>query len=51
MPKFDFTDQELEDIVQYLVEVDQTGYYPECVEEVKANGWVKIKTKQANEAK
>ncbi len=51
MPKFDFTDEEINHIVQFLDEVDKTGYYPDCAEEVKSNGWVKIKTKNANEAK
>jgi len=49
MPKFDFTEEELDQIVQFLIEVDKTGYYPDCIEEVKANGWVKIKTKEVNE--
>ena len=51
MPKFDFTEEELDDIVQFLIEVDQTGYYPDCVDEIKPSGWVKVKTKQVDEAK
>lgn len=45
MPKFNFTEEEKEAIVEYLSEVDKTGYFPNYEAEKKPNGWVKIKTK------
>jgi len=51
MPKFNFSEEELDNLIQFLKEVDQTGYYPNCAEEVMANGWVKIKTKRNDETK
>lgn len=45
MPKFNFTEEELNDLVQFLTEVDRTGYYPNCANEVSPTGWVKLKTK------
>ncbi|MDT8410945.1 MAG: cytochrome c [Vicingaceae bacterium] len=45
MPKFNFSEDEKEAIVQFLKEVDQTGYYPHGDAEKKPNGWVKIKYK------
>ena len=51
MPKYDFTDDELENMIQFLIEVDETGYYPDCVDEIESNGWVNIRTKHTHEAK
>lgn len=45
MPKFNFSEEEKEAIVQFLKEVDQTGYYPHGDAEKKPNGWVKINYK------
>lgn len=45
MPKFDFTEEEQEAIVQFLTEIDQTGYYPIVDADKKANGWVDMKYK------
>lgn len=45
MPKFNFTEEEKEAIVQFLTEVDKTGYYPIVDADLKLNGWVDIKYK------
>lgn len=45
MPKFNFTEEEKDALVQFLTEVDQTGYYPVKDAEKNANGWVGIKYK------
>ena len=46
MPRFDFTKEEQESIVQFLKEVDQTGYFPVREAVVKKNGWVELNYKQ-----
>ena len=45
MPKFNFTEEEKDELVQFLTEVDQTGYYPMKDAETDASGWVGIKYK------
>lgn len=45
MPKFNFTEDEKEELVQFLTEVDKTGYYPMKDAETDASGWVGIKYK------
>lgn len=45
MPKFNFTEEEKDALVEYLAAVDKTGYFPNYEAEMKPNGWVKIKTK------
>lgn len=45
MPKFNFTEKEKDELVQFLTEVDQTGYYPMKEPETDASGWVGIKYK------
>ena len=45
MPQFHFSEEEKEAIVQYLKQVDQTGYYPNYDTEFDATGWVKIRYK------
>lgn len=45
MPKFNFTEEEKDALVQFLTEVDQTGYYPIKDAETDASGWVGIKYK------
>lgn len=45
MPKFNFTEEEKDAITQFLIEVDQTGYYPIVDADKKANGWVDMKYK------
>jgi nitric oxide reductase subunit C len=45
MPKFNFTEEEKNELVQFLTEVDQTGYYPMKDAEKDASGWVGIKYK------
>lgn len=45
MPKFSFKENEKEALVQFLKEVDQTGYYPNDEASIEYNGWVEIKNK------
>jgi nitric oxide reductase subunit C len=45
MPKFNFKENEKETLIQFLKEVDQTGYYPNKEVSIEYNGWVEIKNK------
>jgi len=45
MPKFDFSEEEKNALVQFLTEVDQTGFYPIKDAEMNTNGWVGMKYK------
>lgn len=45
MPKFNFSEEEKDAITQFLIEVDQTGFYPIVDADKKANGWVDMKYK------
>jgi len=45
MPQFHFTEKEKEALIQFLKEVDQTGYYPDRNAEIEPNGWVVIQYK------
>jgi nitric oxide reductase subunit C len=45
MPLFHFTEAEKENIVAFLKEVDQTGYYPNHQAEIEPDGWVSFKSK------
>ena len=45
MPKFNFSEKEKEDIVEYLKYIDSTGYYPNFDTDIKFNGWIDIKYK------
>ena len=51
MPKFKFNGTEKEALIQFLKEVDQTGYYPNTNTEIQPNGWVVIKYKHENHGK
>lgn len=51
MPKFNFNDSDIDKIIQFLKEVDQTGYYPNLDAQFQKNGWVDIKYKTSNNAK
>ena len=51
MPKFEFNESEKEALVQFLKEIDQTGYYPNYNAEVQKNGWVKISYKDIEHEK
>lgn len=48
MPKFNLSENEKNELVQFLKEVDQTGYYPNIDAEIKPNGWVSLKYKNMN---
>jgi nitric oxide reductase subunit C len=43
MPKFRFNSDEKEELIQFLKEIDQTGYYPNIDAKLESNGWVSIK--------
>ncbi len=45
MPKFNFTEQEKDALVQFLTEVDKTGFYPNFKAQKSVSGWVDIKYK------
>ncbi len=51
MPKFQFNNTDQEALIQFLKEVDRTGYYPNTPVEIKPNGWVVIKYKNENHGK
>ena len=51
MPKFHFNKFEKEVLIQFLKEVDQTGYYPNANSVIETNGWVSIKYKNENHGK
>lgn len=45
MPKFNFSETEIKDLVEFLTHIDQTGYYPNYNAKKKLNGWVDIEYK------
>ena len=45
MPKFHFSDEEKDALVQFLTAVDKTGYFPNKNAKLNPDGWVDIKTK------
>jgi len=45
MPKFNFSEEEKNQLVEFLKAVDKSGYYPNYEGEKKANGWVELKNK------
>jgi nitric oxide reductase subunit C len=45
MPKFNFSEQEKNDLATFLTAIDQTGYYPNTNAEFGSNGWLTIKYK------
>lgn len=45
MPTFDFNETEKEELLQFLIEIDQTGKYPNAEASIEADGWVKIQDK------
>ena len=51
MPKFNFNMLEKEALIQFLKEVDQTGYYPNSNSVLETNGWVFIKNENENHGK
>lgn len=46
MPQFKFTEHQKNELIAFLSEVDQTGYYPNVDAEFNYNGWVDIKYKK-----
>lgn len=45
MPKFNFSDDEKDQLAAFLQEIDQTGFYPNTEAEFDNSGWVTIKYK------
>jgi len=48
MPKFNLSESEKDALVEFLKEVDLTGYYPNVNAKIKPNGWVYLKYKNQN---
>ncbi|MFA7687792.1 MAG: cytochrome c [Moheibacter sp.] len=48
MPKYNFSEEEKEFLLQFLKEVDQTGYYPTKDVRFKYSGWVDFKQKTSD---
>ena len=46
MPRFDFNETEKEELLQFLMEVDQTGIYPNTETKINSDGWVKVQYKK-----
>ncbi|WP_333875477.1 c-type cytochrome [Flavobacterium sp.] len=46
MPRFDFNETEKEELLQFFIEVDQTGIYPNTKATINPDGWVKIQYKK-----
>ena len=44
MPTFDFNETEKEELLQFLIEIDQTGKYPNTEAIIETEGWVKIQS-------
>lgn len=51
MPKFNFSIQEKEQLVQFFKEIDQTGVYPDVDATISNDGWVTIKNKSLENGK
>lgn len=49
MPKFEFSPLQQDQILQFLKEVDKTGYYPNKKAVVNYSGWVQYQKKITNE--
>lgn len=47
MPKFNLSDSECSNLIQFLKEIDKTGYYPNPEAGTQNNGWVNLKYKNA----
>ncbi len=45
MPKFNFSEEEKDQLVQFFKEIDQTGHYPDANATIGKDGWVTIKNK------
>ncbi len=43
MPKFNLSENEKNNLVQFLKEVDQTGFYPNTQAKIESIGWVTLK--------
>ncbi|MBN9313922.1 MAG: cytochrome c [Chryseobacterium sp.] len=46
MPVFSFSEQEKDQLVQFLKEVNETGYYPNKEATIKNTGWVDLHYKK-----
>ena len=45
MPKFNFTEEEMDALVAYLKHLDSTGYFPNYNAHINYSGWVEIENK------
>jgi len=46
MPQFHFNEKEKVALIQFLKEIDRTGYYPNKAATIESNGWVTLKYKK-----
>ena len=51
MPRFNFSNEEQDNILQFLKEVDETGYYPDRNARFRYDGWVEFNEKTAGNEK
>lgn len=51
MPKFNFSEVEKDQLVQFFKEIDQTGHYPDVTAAIGKDGWVTIKNKNIENGK
>ena len=48
MPKFNFSEEQKDNIVAFLTHVDRTGHFPNSAARLKKTGWVELKYKAPN---
>ncbi|MFT3920499.1 c-type cytochrome [Cloacibacterium sp.] len=51
MPKFNFSPEEQAQLLQFLKEVDKSGYFPNKGAKIKPEGWVELQYKSINNEK
>ncbi len=51
MPQFNFNESESNNLIQFLKEIDRTGYYPNPKADIQSNGWVNLKYKNDDSEK
>ena len=49
MPKYNFDDEEIQQLISFFKAVDKTGYFPNKNAIKSTNGWVEIETKDTSD--
>ncbi len=49
MPKYNFSEKELQEFLAFFKAVDQTGYFPNKAATTEKTGWVKLKIKNTTD--